>query len=259
MPSDKRLVIITGGTGGLGQALAALHLDMGDQVVITSRDEGKLKAVLAEKNCRDVHVYKLDVTDNAAVKAFCAWIHIRFGRCDILYNNAGTAVFKPFLDMSLDDISATLRTNLDGPIYMTRAFLPMMLSAGGGHIVNVASLAGKVATTKAAVYAASKAAVIRFSEGLRQELAGSKVYVTCVMPGPIDTPFLDRADAVGLYRQKVRRYLLSPAVTAKKIVRAVNARQPEVSMPFSLRLMSSLYMGLPQSIKRWMAPLINRK
>ncbi|MCK9907038.1 SDR family NAD(P)-dependent oxidoreductase, partial [Frankia sp. Cpl3] len=85
---------------------------------------------------------------------------------------------------------------------MTRAFLPMMLSAKKGHLVNIASLAGQVATSKAAVYAASKAAVIRFSEGLRHELAGSGVSVTCVLPGPIDTAFLDTADSTGQYREK---------------------------------------------------------
>ncbi|MCK9909784.1 SDR family NAD(P)-dependent oxidoreductase, partial [Microbacteriaceae bacterium K1510] len=187
------------------------------------------------------HIYKLDVTQNDAVRAFCAWVQIRFGRCDLLYNNAGTAVFKPFVEMSLKEIAENLRPNLDGTLLMTRAFLPMMLSAKKGHLVNIASLAGQVATSKAAVYAASKAAVIRFSEGLRHELAGSGVSVTCVLPGPIDTAFLDTADSTGQYREKVRKFLLTPVEAARIIERGVERKKPELALPFRLKLLSTLY------------------
>lgn len=256
---DKRLVIITGGTGALGYALASLHLQSGDEVVITGRNEIRLKELRAEANSAQLHIYRLDVSDYEAVKAFGAWIQIRFGRCDLLYNNAGTAVFKPFAEMSMSELSETFLTNVDGVLYVSRAFLPMMLRAGRGHIVNIASLAGHVATAKAAVYAASKAAIIRFSEGLRLELAGSGIHVTCIMPGPIDTPFLDKADETGSYRQKVQSYLLSPDQTARAIIRAVKKKQPELQLPWKLRLLTTLYLPLPAKIKQWFSPLINRK
>jgi short-subunit dehydrogenase len=161
--------------------------------------------------------------------------------------------------MSLHEVEQTLAANINGLLYVTRAFLPMMLSAGRGHIVNIASLAGRVATAKAAVYAASKAAVIRFSEALRHELADRGIEVTCVLPGPIDTPFLDAADHTGLYREKVRRYLLTPEKAAAAIVRSVEAKKPEVALPSRLHIMSLLYSLLPQSVKRLIAPLLNRK
>jgi short-subunit dehydrogenase len=254
------VVVITGGTGGLGQALAAHYLRSEAQVVVTGRSEAKLKAM--KKSCgspKHLHIYKLDVTDNEAVRAFCAWVQIRFGRCDLLYNNAGAAVFKPFSEMNLQEVEQTLGANINGLLFVTRAFLPMMLSAGGGHIVNIASLAGRVATAKAAVYAASKAAVIRFSEALRHELADRGIHVTCVLPGPMDTPFLDAADHTGLYREKVRHYLLSPEKAATIIVRSVNAKKPEVALPYRLHVMSLLYSLLPNSAKRLFAPLLNRK
>jgi short-subunit dehydrogenase len=257
---QTQVTVITGATGGLGQALARCHLQEGDQVVITGRSEAKLKELQAELGHPSrLHPYLLDVTDNEAVRACAAWVQIRFGRCDVLYNNAGTAVFKPLLDMRLDELETTLATNISGLMYTTRAFLPMMLSARSGHIVNIASLAGRVATAKASVYAASKAAVIRFSEGLRHELTGTGVHVTCVMPGPIDTPFLDRADSSGEYRKKVGRFLLTPERTAAVIVKAVKARQPEVSLPLRLHYLSSLYSVLPHGVKRLIAPWINRK
>jgi short-subunit dehydrogenase len=260
MTEQTRLVIITGGTGGLGVALAKQYLAAGNDVVITGRDESKLRAVKAELDMhKQLHIYKLDVTDNEAVRAFAAWIKIRFNRCDILVNNAGTAVFKPFAEHSPEEMREIFRVNVDAPFYMTRAFLPMMQAAKRGHIVNIASLAGRVATAKASVYAASKAAVIRFSEGLRHELTGSGVYVTCVMPGPIDTPFLHRADTTGQYREKVRRFLLSPEKTAHAIVRAVDAKRAEVSMPFLLSATSSIFFLLPSRLKRWLSPVINRK
>jgi short-subunit dehydrogenase len=258
--SEYRVAIITGATGGLGQALARIHLQRGDQVVIAGRSETKLRELQTRLgDPPNLHPYLLDVTDNEAVRACAAWVQIRFGRCDFLYNNAGTAVFKPLLDMRLDELQATLATNVAGLLYTTRAFLPMMLSSGTGRIVNIASLAGKVATAKAAVYAASKAAVIRFSEGLRHELEGSGIHVTCVMPGPIDTPFLDRADSTGKYRQRVSRFLLTPERAAALIVKAAEAKQPEVALPLRLHLLSLLYSMLPHGVKRLLAPWINRK
>lgn len=257
---QNRVVVITGATGGLGQALALAHLTRGDQVVVTGRDPNKLeKLVSSFRRFDNLQTYPLDVTDNEAVRAFAAWVQIRFERCDLLYNNAGTAVFKPFLEMTLAEIEMTLATNVSGLLYVSRAFLPMMTASGKGQIVNIASLAGQVATAKAAVYAASKAAVIRFSEGLRHELAGTGITVTCVMPGPIDTPFLDRADTTGNYRNKVRGYLLTPEQTAAAIMRGVDAKQPEVALPLRLYLLSAVYSLLPHRVKGWLAPLINRK
>ncbi|MGO0062259.1 SDR family NAD(P)-dependent oxidoreductase [Brevibacillus fluminis] len=256
---DKQLVIITGGSGALGYALALRHLAAGDAVVITGRNEIRLKELRTQAGSADLHIYRLDVSDYEAVKSFAAWIQIRFGRCDFLYNNAGVAVFKPFAEMTLTELAEMFQTNVDGVLYMTRAFLPMMQRAGRGHIINIASLAGQVASAKAAVYAASKAAIIRFSEGLRQELNGTGIHVTCVMPGPIDTPFLEKADAGGAYRQNVQAYLLSPEHTARAITRAVAKKQAELRLPWKLSLLSMLYSMLPQRIKRWVAPLINRK
>lgn len=258
--TSPRIVIITGATGGLGRALTRLHLDNGDLVIATGRRPEALDALTQHFSSHErLHVHPLDVSSNDAVRHFAAWVQVRFGRCEVLYNNAGTAVFTPLTDMRLEELEETLQTNIAGVMYLTRAFLPMMLQARSGHIVNVASLAGQVATAKAAVYAASKAAIIRFSEGLRHELADTGVHVTCAMPGPIDTPFLDRADHTGVYRSKVTRYLLTPEQTAARILKAVDKRQPEVAMPLRLSLLSKLYVLLPSWMKRIAAPLINRK
>lgn len=257
---SPRIVVITGASGGLGQALARLHLGKGDVVIIASRRFVPADQYGHERHIRErLHHYSLDVTDREAIGQFADWVRSRFGRCDLLYNNAGTASFKPFAEMSADELEATLQTNIAGVLYTTRAFLPMMLERGHGHIVNIASLAGIVATAKASVYAASKAAVIRFSEGLRHELAGTGIVVTCVMPGPIDTPFLDHADQTGAYRGKVSRYLLDPEQTAAKIGEAVENKQPELALPKSLGTLSLLYTVLPYRLRQLFAPLLNRK
>jgi uncharacterized protein len=258
--TSPRIVVITGATGGLGMALVRLHLEKGDLVIATGRRLEALDALQQHFSFHErLHVQPLDVRSNEAARQFAAWVQVRFGPCELLYNNAGTAVFTPLTDMRLEELEETLHTNIAGVMYLTRAFLPMMLQANTGHIVNVASLAGQVATAKAAVYAASKAAIIRFSEGLRHELADSGVHVTCAMPGPIDTPFLDRADHTGAYRSKVSRYLLTPEETAARIWRAVEKRKPEVAMPLRLSFLSKLYSLLPNWMKRIAAPLINRK
>lgn len=258
--SIPRIVVITGASGGLGLALTQLHLEKGDCVIATSRKTITQELVSLQKDYPDrLHHYLLDVSSNEDIRQFAAWVHIRFERCDFLYNNAGMAVFEPLIEMRVEELEETLRTNISGVLYMTRAFLPMMLQHKQGHIITVASLAGQVATAKAAVYAASKAAVIRFSEGLRHELEGSGIAVTCAMPGPIDTPFLDKADKTGSYRRKVSRYLLTPEQTARAIYRAAEAKRPEVAMPFRLHALSRIYFLLPQWLKHLVSPLLNRK
>ncbi|MFD2370897.1 SDR family NAD(P)-dependent oxidoreductase [Brevibacillus sp. GCM10020057] len=256
----SRIVVITGAASGLGRALTRLHLEKGDVVIATGRRAESLQALdLEHRQNERLHTRLLDVTDNDAARQLAAWVQVRFGRCDLLYNNAGIAVFAPLSEMRLAELEEMLATNIDGVMYTTRAFLPAMMQQRSGHIVNIASLAGHVATSKAAVYAASKAAVIRFSEGLRHELSGHGIHVTCAMPGPIDTPFLVRADRTGTYRSKVSRYLLTPEETARGIVRAVDRRKPEVAMPLRLHSLSLLYALLPNRVKRLLAPLLNRK
>lgn len=258
--SSSRIVVITGASGGLGRALTELHLQKGDSVIATGRNASSLEALVKQHpQNQKLLIYPLDVGNNEAVRHFAAWVSVRFGKCDMLYNNAGTAVFESLVDMRLEELEEILLTNIAGVMYTTRAFLPMMLQEEAGQIINIASLAGQVATAKAAVYAASKAAIIRFSEGLRHELANSGVHVTCALPGPIDTPFLDRADKTGTYRSKVSSYLLSPERTAALIYKAAENKRPEVAMPFRLHVLSLLYSLLPQSVKQLVAPLLNRK
>jgi len=260
MQSHPRIVVITGGAGGLGRAITALHLKKGDQVIITGRNQKRLEEIRQSLGSPpQLHIYPLDVCDNEATRRFAAWVHIHFERCDLLYNNAGIASFTPFLEMNIDDIRQTIDTNVMGMLYVTRAFLPMMVSAQCGQIIQIASLAGHVASAKAAVYAASKAAVIRFSEGLRHELRGTGVHITCAMPGPIDTPFLDQADATGQYRKNVGSYLLTAEQTARSIVRAAEKKREEIALPTRLHLLAKAYLVLPEAAKRLFAPLINRK
>ncbi|WP_232700120.1 SDR family NAD(P)-dependent oxidoreductase [Brevibacillus daliensis] len=256
----KQVVIITGGTGGLGKELAKIYLRQGYQVILTGRDSMKLKRIQIDWNRHEsLAVYQLDLAENEAVRAFAAWVKVKYGRCDILYNNAGSAIFKPFLEHDLTEIHQTIESNLLGTLYMSRAFLPMMMEQREARLVNIASLAGRVATSKTAVYAATKAAVIRFSEALRHEVSHTSVSVTCALPGPIDTMFLDYADNTGMYRQKVKQYLLSPEKTAKIISKAVEKKRFEVALPKRLHLMSLLYPLLPAFFLKRIAPLLNRK
>jgi len=110
-----RIVVITGATSGLGRALARLHLEKGDVVIATGRKTDGLQALRLEHRQNErLHTHVLDVTENEAVRRLAAWVQVRFGQCDLLYNNAGTAVFAPLAEMRLAELEETLQTNIAG-------------------------------------------------------------------------------------------------------------------------------------------------
>ena len=153
----------------------------------------------------------------AMVKTVCSDILETIGRIDILVNNAGLALgLAPYQDYEELDMLTMLDTNVKGLMAVTRCFLPAMVKANQGHIINIVSMAGLIATGKSSLYSATKFAAIGFSNALRLELMPYGVYVTTVNPGPIRTGFFDQADPDGTYLKSVERFLLEPDAVAKK-------------------------------------------
>jgi NAD(P)-dependent dehydrogenase (short-subunit alcohol dehydrogenase family) len=190
----SKVAIVTGGSRGIGRAIAAALLAEGAAVVITGLDERRLdeaRAALAPQadGGSRLQAVRADVRDAAAAERLVADAVDRFGGLDILVNNAGLGVFASVADMSPDEWRKTLDTNLSGVFYCCHYAIPRMRARGGGWIINISSLAGKNAIVGGAAYCASKAGLNAFSEALMQEVRHDGIRVSYVMPGSVATEF----------------------------------------------------------------------
>jgi NAD(P)-dependent dehydrogenase (short-subunit alcohol dehydrogenase family) len=184
--------IVTGGSKGIGLAIARALRDRGGQVTITGRSETDLKTA-AQALGADVHAVAADVREPAHAQRIVDETVRRFGGVDVLVNNAGVGAFAHVADMSVDDWRQIIDTNLSGVFYCTRAAIPEMRRRGGGFVINISSLAGKNAFTGGAAYCASKAGLNQFSEALMQEVRHDNIRVSYVMPGSVATGFAGHA------------------------------------------------------------------
>ncbi|WP_256760315.1 SDR family oxidoreductase [Cohnella sp. WQ 127256] len=228
----NKVVLITGASSGIGALVAKLLSEKGAIPVLTARSRDKMLELSA--SIRGEHaVYEMDVTSEQQVQEVISQVQARYGKIDVLLNNAGYGEFISFKEASLDHFQGMMDVNYMGTVRCTHAVLPFMLQLGQGHIVNVASIAGKMATAKSTGYSASKHAVLGLTNALRQELRGSGVRVSAVNPGPIDTPFFDRADPNGNYIRNIRWFMMSPDKVARAIVSVIERRKPELDLPWT--------------------------
>jgi NAD(P)-dependent dehydrogenase (short-subunit alcohol dehydrogenase family) len=177
----NKVVLVTGASSGLGQAVAAHLATLGHRVYGTSR-------ALAE-NQAGVHMLRLDVTDDASVAACVEEVLAREGRIDVLVNNAGFGVCGAVEDTSMEEAHRQLETNFFGPVRMVRAVMPHMRRQQAGTLITVGSLAGQAGLPFQPFYSASKFALAGLNEALRLELVGSGIQATLVDPGDFKTGF----------------------------------------------------------------------
>jgi NAD(P)-dependent dehydrogenase (short-subunit alcohol dehydrogenase family) len=185
---------VTGGTKGIGRAIAEALLAAGGSVMITGRESAAVDAAVREMaaaaGARDrVAGVAADVRDRTAIDALVATTVRRFGGLDVVVNNAGVGVFKNLEGMTDEEWDLVIDTNLTGPFYVTRAAIPELRRAGGGWIINIASLAARNYFPQGGVYCASKAALVAMSESVMQEVRFDNIRVTVIMPGSVDTEF----------------------------------------------------------------------
>lgn len=243
------VVVVTGASSGIGEATARAFARRGASVVLAARRRERLEALAAglEGAGGRALAVACDVADRGEVAALRDRVREVFGRCDVLVNNAGVPGGGPFAGLTLDEAERIVRVNYLGVLYATHAFLPMMLEAGRGHVVNVASLAGRFATPGASVYASTKHAVVALSEALHHEVARRGVLVTTVNPGFVDTegfPHPGRRGPGGLP-------VLRPQQVAGLIVRVVERGiAPERSIPRWIAALQAIRVLAPP-LYRW--------
>lgn len=247
-----RLALVTGGARGIGRAIAAALLAEGVRVVIADRDVAALaEAVRALSGPgRTVVPVALDVTDRAAFARVVAAVEAEHGPLHALVNNAGILAIGPLLsqDPALDDRQWAV--NVGGVLAGLRAALPGMVARGAGHVVNVASVAGRIGTPDAAVYAATKHAVIGLSEAVRHELRGTGVDVSWVLPAVVATELTAGVPALRWPRPA------RPEAVAAGVVDALLTGRVEVWVPSAARLAAVLPALLPrpavEAVGRWL-------
>lgn len=190
-----RVVLITGGSRGLGAAIADVLGESGARIAIADIDQGRAETKAAELSGRGVRAeaFALDVGDEGQVERTVAAVRERFGRLDAVINNAAIDITVPIDELSGADWDRVVRTNLTGPFLVTKHAVKAMGSkatGGGGHIVNVASTASKRAWPNAAAYHATKWGLLGLSHALHAELRPQGIKVSAVVAGGMRTPFL---------------------------------------------------------------------
>ena len=183
-----RIIAITGATGGLAKEIVK-QLPSDDFVIALGRNVEKLEVCYAERP--NTVCYKLDMSSDEAIGAMVEKLYAKHGHIDVFINNAGYGDFSEFDAYTTAEIRDMFDINTFATMTFSRLVGHKMKKSGHGHIVNIASIAGLIASAKSSVYSATKFAVIGFSNALRLELADSNVYVTTFNPGPIATSFFD--------------------------------------------------------------------
>ena len=238
MDFNNQVVLITGASSGIGQRLAIDLAARGATVVGCARSRERLleteRELKRHSGASTVHV--CDVSDPQQVKAMVEKVLAQFGRIDILIDNAGFGFYKSFTDSPLESIEAVLRTNFLGAVYCVKEVLPSMIARRSGHIVNIASGAGKIGTPNMAAYCASKFAMIGLSESLYHELRPLGIQVSVISPGPVRTKMQLLFDqlAAGVWTPEF--LVLKTEEVSRAVIRAIEKQSFEAVIPLWLAL-----------------------
>lgn len=262
-----QVAVITGGSRGLGLLLAREFGREGCQLAICARDEAELDRARGDLQARGMTVYaaRCDVADRRDVERFAADVIRRFGGIDILVNNAGIIKVGPFTNMTVEDFEEAMRINFWGMVYPTLAMLPVMRAQGGGRIVNITSIGGKVTVPHLLPYICAKFASVAFSEGLHMELAADGITVVTVVPGLMRTGSYLNATFTGDPAAESVWFSLGSTLpglsmdaerAARQIVQATKRGDAEVILSAPARLLVRLH-GLFPSLTTAMFRLAN--
>ena len=248
-------ILITGASGGLAQEIVKLLPQ--DQLILLGRNKEKLVQLYG--NHLQAELIEIDITDVQAIEELVAELYQRYGKIDVPINNAGYGIFDEFDKISDQDIHQMFEVNTFALMNLSRLVGTLMKETRKGHIINIVSMAGLIATSKSSLYSATKFAAIGFSNALRLELMPYGVYVTTVNPGPIRTAFFDQADPDGTYLKSVDRFLLEPDTVARKIVKTIGKNKRELNLPVLLHLVHKFYTLFPKLADKLAGETFNYK
>src|SRR6266480_1608371 len=245
-PLRGKVVFITGGSRGLGLVLARHICSRGGNVVLIARDAEELARAKSDLATRRSTVMTIpcDLLDTEQIQAAVRQAIDRFGKIDILINNAGTIEVGPLEHLMPEDFERALRLHFWAPFELISQIVPEMRIWGGGRIVNISSIGGKIAVPHMASYSASKFALTGFSDAVRAELARDNIHVTTVAPGTMRTGSHVNAKFKGRHANEFAWFAASagaPLISmsadraARKILAACRRGQPSVTLTFAAR------------------------
>jgi len=236
---SEGVAVLTGAGSGMGRCLSQQLAAAGSALALADIQEAGVQQTVQSLGSpsKQVTTHLLDVADEGAVRAFAEDVEKRHGRATLIINCAGVSVHGNFDEVSLDDFRWLMNINFWGTVYVDRFFLPLLKREKRAQIVNISSIFGLVSLSGQIPYAASKFAVRGFTEGLRQELEKSTVFVSCVHPGGIRTPIaktsrLGAGTPASTREVNIARFerlaRTPPEVAAARILRGVERREPRI-------------------------------
>lgn len=217
---DNKVVVITGGSSGLGAETARHLTRAGAKVVLGARRLDRLRVLAEELGLGTESVVQTDVTDHAQVQALVNRAVDMHGRIDVMLNNAGVMPLSPLEMLRIEEWNQTIDVNIKGVLYGIAAALPHMQTQKSGQIINVSSVAGHVVSAGGVVYSASKFAVRAISEGLRKEVKPYNIRSTILSPGAVDTELPASTKAEGM-AQAMQAFYEHNAIPASSFARCV--------------------------------------
>lgn len=242
--NNRKTVLVTGATSGVGYATAMRLLSNTDRYMVYAT--GRAPDKLWELQNEGAVAIPADITNKDETENLLE----QTGSLDIVIFSAGVGYFEAAHLLSENAIRSMMDTNFIAPVELTKHVLPQMMEQRKGHLIYIGSQAGKVATPKASVYAASKHALIGYTNALRMEVAPFGIHVSIVHPGPIDTPFIDGADRTGNYRSSLGKHLLQVGTVADAIVQTIEKPVREINLPGIMGLTSKLYGIAPGLVEK---------
>ena len=246
MDLQNRIAVVTGAASGIGMEIAKDLAQHGCTLVVVDVQKDKLNGALDEVlNYSPASTAELcDISDDLQAKQVVQTVCERYGRIDILINNAGIMIVKSFSELSEEEFRRHIDVNFYGAVSMTQAVIPVMKKQGKGVIMNVASVGGKLVVPGTTAYAASKAAIYAFSEALYYELKDEGIHVGVVVPGGIRTGIFDVSDSrLGTYYRDQCK--TSPSKITKKIRKAIEKERFETVVPFNGRILLAVRGTIP--------------